>query len=64
MPHTDALSRLSVEDDDGVREIAAVYRFTTVEVAEYYLRVNRDTERTKKRFEKARKLLDEMSDVD
>jgi len=48
----------------GVEEIAAVCRFTPAEVGEYYIRVNRDAERTRRRFEKARKLLDEMSDME
>jgi phage gp36-like protein len=47
-----------------VREVAAAYRFDPTEVAEYYLRVNQNAERTRRRFEKARKLLDEMSDVE
>ena len=62
--HADVLSRPSIEADLCVREIATVYRFTPAEVGEYYLRVNRNTGRTRKRFEKARKLLDVMSDVE
>lgn len=57
-------SMFSLEDDDSVREIAAVYRFTSAEVGEYYLLVNRNIGRTRRRFEKARRLLDEMSDVE
>lgn len=58
------LSRPSIEDDSCVREVAAVYRFTPAEVGEYYLRVNRNKGRTTRRFDKARKLLDAMSDVE
>jgi hypothetical protein len=57
-------SRLSIDDGACAREVAAAYRFDPTEVAEYYLRVNQNAERTRRRFEKARKLLDEMSDVE
>jgi len=54
----------SLEHDPQVIEIAAAFQFTPSEVAVYYLRANRDTERTRRRFEKARRLLDGMSDVE
>ena len=63
-PLADALSRFSIEDDPCVRDIAAAYQFTPAEVGEYYLRANRNTGRTRRRFEKARELLDAMSDVE
>ena len=63
-PLADALCWFSLEHDPRVEDIATTFQFTTSEVAVYYLRVNRDTERTRRRFEKARKLLDGMSDVE
>ena len=63
-PLADALCWFSLERDPQVEEIATAFQFTPSEVAVYYLRVNRDTKRTRRRFEKARKLLDGMSDVE
>ena len=59
-----AFCRLSLEHDLQVNEIATAFQFTPDEVAAYYFRVNQDTGRTRRRFEKARKLLDDMSDVE
>lgn len=56
--------RSSVDHHARVREIAAAFQFTTNEVDAYYSRVDQDAERTRRRFEKARKLLDAMSDVE
>ena len=56
--------RSSVDHHVRVREIAAAFQFTTNEVDAYYSRVDQDAERTRRRFEKARKLLDAMSDVE
>jgi len=56
--------RSSVDHHVRVREIATTFQFTTDEVDAYYSRVNQDAERTRRRFEKARKLLDAMSDVE
>jgi len=47
-----------------VKEIATGFQFTPSEVGAYFARVNQDVERTRRRFEKARKLLDGMSDVE
>jgi len=47
-----------------VREIAATFQFTPDEVGAYFSLVNQDAKRTRRRFEKARKLLDTMSDVE
>jgi hypothetical protein len=60
----DASRRFSLEHDPQVKEIATAFQFTPSEVAAYYVRVNQNTERTRRRFEKARKLLDDMSDVE
>jgi hypothetical protein len=54
----------SLEHDLQVNEIATTFQFTPSEVAAYYVRVNKDAGRTRRRFEKARKLLDGMSDVE
>lgn len=54
----------SFENHVQVREIAAAFQFTPGEVGAYYSRVNQNVERTRRRFEKARKLLDGMSDVE
>lgn len=54
----------SLEHDPQVKDIAAALQFTPSEVAAYYFQVNRDAGRTRRRFEKARKLLDDMSDVE
>ena len=56
--------RPSFEDHARVKEIATAFQFTLNEVGAYFVRVNQDVERTRRRFEKARKLLDGMSDVD
>ena len=56
--------RPSIEDDLSIRDIATAYRFTPTEVGEYYIRVDQNADRTRRRFQKARKLLDEMSDVE
>jgi len=61
---TDTLHRASLEHDLQVKEIAAAFQFTPNEVAAYYVRVGRNAGRTRRRFEKARKLLDGMSDVE
>lgn len=60
----DAFYPFSLEHHNRVREIAATYQFTPSEVGSYYFRVSQDLERTRRRFEKARKLLDDMSDVE
>lgn len=60
----DASFRFSFERDLQVNEIAATFQFTPGEVSAYYFRVNQDAGRTRRRFEKARKLLDGMSDVE
>lgn len=54
----------SLEHDLQVNEIATTFQFTPSEVAAYYVRVNKDAGRTRRRFEKARNLLDGMSDVE
>ena len=56
--------RSSFEHHAQVREIATAFQFTPDEVDAYYSRVNQDAERTRRRFEKARMLLDAMSDVE
>jgi len=60
----DSFYQFSLEHHNLVEEIAAAYQFTPSEVGAYYFRVNQDLERTRRRFEKARKLLDDMSDVE
>lgn len=61
---TDAFRLSSLDHDLQVKDIAAAFQFTPGEVAAYYFGVNQDMGRTRRRFEKARKLLDDMSDVE
>ena len=57
-------SRSSFEHHVRVKEIATRFQFTPSEVGAYFSSVNQDVERTRRRFEKARELLDGMSDVE
>jgi hypothetical protein len=45
-----------------VVDIASAYRFTVEEVEEYYVGVGQNAERTRRRFEKMRAVLNAMTE--